>query len=336
MRNACLATLLFAACAGTPSPSVAAGEAAPNAVHHASAVRSGSAMHSGILAVTRAGERIVAVGDRGVVLISDDDGASFRQAESVPTRATLTSVTFRPDGRKGWAAGHWGVVLATEDGGDHWRMQRDDLSVDQPLFSVLFTDANHGMAVGLWSLLVRSEDGGKTWAASTLEAGAGSGAGAKGGGRNLFSLFTSSKGTWLIAAEAGVVYRSTNAGKSWSPVETGGKASLWAAASLKSGALLVGGLSGALYRSEDDGASWQAAASSSKSSITALAQAADGKVLAVGLNGVVLSSSDDGRSFQVARVLPDRAGIGAVIGNRKGTPLLFGEYGPIANEAAGR
>jgi len=215
-------------------------------------------------------------------------------------------------------------------------MQRDDLSVDQPLFSVLFTDPKHGVSVGLWSLLVRTEDGGKTWAASTVEAGAGPDAGARSGGRNLFNLFTSSKGTLLIAAEAGVVYRSTDAGKSWTPVETGGKASLWTAASLKSGALLVGGLSGALYRSDDDGANWQAVASSSKSSITALAQAADGKVLAVGLNGVVLSSSDDGRSFQVARVLPDRAGIGAVIGNRKGAPLLFGEYGPITGESAGR
>jgi photosystem II stability/assembly factor-like uncharacterized protein len=335
-RNSCLAVLLLALFACEPSHAAEANAAAPNSVHHLPAVRAGYAMHSAILAVARSGERIVAVGDRGVVLISDDDGSTFRQADSVPTRATLTSVAFAPDGRTGWAVGHWGVVLVTEDGGSRWRMQRDDLSVDQPLFSVLFTDSNHGVAVGLWSLLACTADGGKTWTTSTLEAGASSGAGAKGSGRSLFSVFASNKGTLLVAAEAGGVYRSTNAGQSWTPVETGGKGSLWTGTSLKSGALLVGGLSGALYRSEDDGASWHAVTSASKSSITALAQAADGKVLAVGLNGVVLSSNDDGRSFQVARVLPDRAGIAAVIGNRKGTPLLFGEYGPIAGEAAGR
>jgi hypothetical protein len=38
----------------------------------------------------------------------------------------------------------------------------------------------------------------------------------------------------------------------------------------------------------------------------------------------------------VSKVLPDRAGIAAVIGNRKGVPLPFGEYGLIAGDTAGR
>src|SRR5471032_1914333 len=36
-----------------------------------------------ILAATRAGKRNVAAGDHGVVLLSDDDGASFHQAHAV-------------------------------------------------------------------------------------------------------------------------------------------------------------------------------------------------------------------------------------------------------------
>ena len=43
-----------------------------------------------IIAATLAGKRIVAVGDYGVVALSDD-GKKFRQAKSVPTRRRLNS-----------------------------------------------------------------------------------------------------------------------------------------------------------------------------------------------------------------------------------------------------
>ncbi|MES2943818.1 MAG: glycosyl hydrolase, partial [Pseudomonadota bacterium] len=45
------------------------------------------ALGAATLAVTRAGKRLVAVGERGTVLLSDDNGVSWRQA-SVPVQAT--------------------------------------------------------------------------------------------------------------------------------------------------------------------------------------------------------------------------------------------------------
>ena len=57
-----------------------------------------------ILAATRAGKRIVAVGDHGVVLLSDNDGKTYRQAKTVPVSSTLTAVAFT-DASTGWAAG---------------------------------------------------------------------------------------------------------------------------------------------------------------------------------------------------------------------------------------
>jgi len=53
-----------------------------------------SAKTAMILASTLAGQRIVAVGERGTVLLSDDAGKTFRQAKQVPISATLTSVYF--------------------------------------------------------------------------------------------------------------------------------------------------------------------------------------------------------------------------------------------------
>ena len=115
-----------------------------------------------ILSSARAGKRIIAVGNHGIVLLSDTDGADFRQAKSVPVRSTLTAVSF-VDEKTGWAVGQWGVVLRTDDAGENWTVQRHDTSVDQPLFSVWFRDRQRGYAVGLWSLLIATVDGGKTW-----------------------------------------------------------------------------------------------------------------------------------------------------------------------------
>src|ERR1044071_614770 len=47
-----------------------------------------------LLDLSMAGSRMVAVGERGHVLLSDDQGATWRQAKSVPTRAMLTAVFF--------------------------------------------------------------------------------------------------------------------------------------------------------------------------------------------------------------------------------------------------
>ena len=52
------------------------------------------------------GDRIIVVGERGHILLSEDHGVSWQQQE-VPTRANLTSVFFI-DPANGWAAGHDG------------------------------------------------------------------------------------------------------------------------------------------------------------------------------------------------------------------------------------
>ena len=55
-----------------------------------------------------AGDRIVAVGQRGHILISDDKGKSWQQAK-VPVSSDLVAVHF-PTAQAGWAVGHDGVV----------------------------------------------------------------------------------------------------------------------------------------------------------------------------------------------------------------------------------
>lgn len=140
--------------------------------------------HMMLMDAARAGRRVVTVGEHGLVLLSDDDGRTWRQARSVPVAATLSAVTF-VDAGHGWAVGQWGVILATSDGGETWHKQRLDLSTDQPLFSVAFTSPNDGIAVGLWSLMLATHDGGKTWERVTLPKPPGGGK----ADRNLYHIF---------------------------------------------------------------------------------------------------------------------------------------------------
>jgi len=72
------------------------------------------AVKSLILDLATAGNRIVAVGWRGHILISDDNGSSWEQVKS-PTREMLTGVYFS-DNLHGWAVGHGTTILCTEDG----------------------------------------------------------------------------------------------------------------------------------------------------------------------------------------------------------------------------
>src|SRR6476620_10550171 len=74
-----------------------------------------------LLSVTRAGDRLVAVGQRGHILISTDRGKTWTQSPA-PVSSDLTSVFF-VDARLGWAVGHFSDTAPTENGGEHWTVQ---------------------------------------------------------------------------------------------------------------------------------------------------------------------------------------------------------------------
>lgn len=179
------------------------------------AVQAGNATQATMLAAGWAGERVVAVGDHGVVLLSDDQGRQWRQARSVPLSTPLTGVSF-VDARHGWAVGHWGAILSTADGGESWQVQRLSSEEDRPLFAVHFFDARQGVAVGLWSLVLTTEDGGKTWTEQPLQAPPG----AKRADLNLMGLFADNHGTLYATAEHGRCCAPTTRGRTgvtWIP-----------------------------------------------------------------------------------------------------------------------
>ena len=107
-----------------------------------------------------AGKRMVVVGERGHVLLSDDQGATWRQAK-VPTRALLTAVYFHDD-RLGWVVGHDEIILRSEDGGETWTRTHAAPDKEQPLLDVWFKDASTGFAFGAYGTILASTDGGRS------------------------------------------------------------------------------------------------------------------------------------------------------------------------------
>ncbi|TGN98884.1 WD40/YVTN/BNR-like repeat-containing protein [Burkholderia sp. USMB20] len=279
--------------------------------------------HMMLTDATRAGSRIVAVGEHGIVLLSDDDGKTWRQARRVPVAATLSAVSFA-DAKHGWAVGQWGAILATDDGGDTWVTQRLDTSVDQPLFSVLFTSVQDGIAVGLWSLMLQTHDGGRTWTRTTLPKPPGGGK----ADRNLYRVFADAAHALYIVSEQGMVLKSTDAGANWTYLPTGGKGTLWSGVAMPDGRLVVGGLLGSLFESRDGGATWTALKTGTRSSITGLV-ATGGGLVGVGLDGLTLAQRVADGPFDVAQ-RADRAALTAALIDARGRPILFSQDGVLA------
>ncbi|MBA6133295.1 MULTISPECIES: YCF48-related protein [Pseudomonas] len=284
------------------------------------AVQASNATQATMLAAGWAGARMVAVGDHGVVLLSDDQGMQWRQARSVPLSTPLTGVSF-VDAKRGWAVGHWGAILATTDGGESWRAQRLATEEDRPLFAVHFFNARQGVAVGLWSLVLTTEDGGQTWAEQPLQAPPG----AKRADLNLMGLFADSRGRLYATAEHGQVLHSEDQGKNWRYLDTGYEGTLWSGAVLADGRLLLGGQRGTLLQGSADGKGFRRVPTQSKGSVTSVAVAGS-RVLAVGLDGLSVQSSDDGHSFQETQTA-DGLSLTAALFNAEGVPVLFSRRG---------
>ncbi len=322
--SAAAATTLAAALVAALAVPVAlatgtAGAAAPAALTQPALVTP-KALHAAMLAVASAGARLVAAGERGTILYSDDAGKSWRQA-AVPVSVSLTALQF-VDGKNGWAVGHQGVVLHTGDGGATWRKQLDGIKVaalvladasaasgpdrdrlvaqaqqlvddgpDKPFLGLYFDSPRTGYVVGAYNLLLRTADGGATW-----QPWQGRLANPK--GLHLYGM-NGAAGALYLAGEQGLLLRSTDNGHSFDALPTPYKGSYFGVLVTRGGALLAYGLRGNAFRSTDRGATWTQVATGVQASLSAGTVRADGAVVLVSQAGDVLTSGDDGLTFAI-------------------------------------
>jgi len=287
------------------------------------AIESPKAAKGLMIDVVHAGKRLVAVGDRGHILYSDDQGATWAQAK-VPTRQLLTAVFFVDD-KHGWAVGHDAQILASTDGGATWTQQYQDLKREAPLLDVWFKDASHGLAIGAYGALLETNDGGNTWedVSDRLD------------NEDQFHLnaIAAIKDAGLfIVGEQGSMFRSSDDGQTWEKLEGPYEGSLFGViGTAQSQTLLAYGLRGNLYRSTDFGSTWEqvelkAARGALEFGLSGATLLEDGSLVVVGNGGSVVVSHDDGQTFSVFN-RPDRISLSAVTAAGNGNLILAGQGG---------
>ncbi|MBP5143586.1 WD40/YVTN/BNR-like repeat-containing protein, partial [Pseudomonas chlororaphis] len=284
-----------------------------------------------MLDVVHAGSRLVAVGDRGHILYSDDQGQTWTQAK-VPTRQLLTAVYF-VDAQHGWAVGHDAQVLASEDGGLTWTKQFEDLKREAPLLDVWFQDTNNGFAVGAYGALLATTDGGKHWedASDRLD---------NEDQYHLNAIAAVKDSGLFIVGEQGSMFRSADWGQTWERLEGPYEGSFFGViGTAQPATLLAYGLRGNLYRSTDFGSTWEqvelkAARGSLEFGLSGATLLDDGSLVIVGNGGSVVRSTDNGLTFSVYN-RPDRISLAAVTAAGNGNLILAGQGGVRSTSSNG-
>mgnify|MGYP003635443232 CR=1 FL=1 len=308
------------------------------------------AVQSVMLAMDNAGSRQVVVGERGFILLSDDEGQNWKQVQA-PVSVTLTSVAFvSPD--KGWIVGHGGVVLKTVDGGNSWvkildgiqaaaieleaaqavhdpdnrrskmRMREALFSVksgaDKPFLDVHFSDEMHGTIVGAYGLAFTTDDGGENWQSIMGQV-------PNTYGMHLYDIYVQDEHTYLIG-EQGSLFRSKEDGSAFERIETPYEGSFFGMISSKNADLILYGLRGNVFRSTDGGNNWQNIILPLPITLTSGTLLKDGGIILVDETGQVLLSRDQGESYTPITVLHPSA-FTDVIETPSGDLLLSGIRG---------
>jgi photosystem II stability/assembly factor-like uncharacterized protein len=293
--------------------------------------------------VAFAGDRLVAVGERGVVLYSDDRGDTWEQA-AVPVGVTLTAVFFS-NPRMGWAVGHGGVVLHTTDSGKTWRRQLEGMTVaqmalenargqveragpedsearqmlnnaillmedgpDKPFLDLYFKNEREGIIVGSYGLVFLTEDGGATWTCTMDRV-------ENPGGMHLFAIHVAD-GIIYLAGEKGLFLVSSDNGSSFRKVETPYFGTFFDVQSLPSGEIVLVGLRGNAYWSADQGQTF----TKSNVLLNAVVEASfadavmlpDGRLLFANQAGILQESRDQGRTIIPVQT-PPLGSVGSIL-----------------------
>lgn len=331
----------FAACCGGGVPALAADSGAPNNDAVAMALDHKAQMLKNPLAgvfvaVASAGSRLVAVGEHGRILLSDDDGRSWRQVET-PTSVTLTDVVFATK-EDGWAVGQMGIVLHSLDGGLHWLKTFDGLQANTKLVSAAAADLQNATAgtkdlatanlqaaqqflsggpdvpflnilalspenlvlAGGYGMAFTSRDGGATWQSIFDEI-------PNPNGLHIYALLQADaggqKGIFFIGEQGflvrGDITNNATLAMNFTALNPPFQGSFFGGLETPGHALLLYGLQGTILRSTDGGKSWTLTTSAPAAGIDCGIVLRNGTVVLGDLGGNLLVSHDDGVTFSV-------------------------------------
>lgn len=286
-----------------------------------------------LLGITRAGNRLVAVGERGCIIYTDDAGRSWEQAR-VPVSVTLTAVDF-PSPLQGWAVGHLGIVLHTSDGGATWGTQLDGMEAarlrlhqvasgsaisapqtsttqdpraaaleaaqelvedgpDKPFLGIHFENERTGLVVGAYGLAYRTVNGGKTWEPWQDHID-------NPDGQHLYAI-VSRAGNLLLSGEQGYFARSKDGGARFLRRKTSYSGTLFGVETTDGLHLVAYGLRGNVSYSPDGGDTWEPLGTAVNGAIDGSCVLREGQYALVTDRGELLIGTDRSRTLRAVPV----------------------------------
>ncbi|NPA25347.1 MAG: photosystem I reaction center subunit IV [Deltaproteobacteria bacterium] len=253
-----------------------------------------------LMDITRADKRLVAVGERGIIIYSDDNGESWTQA-AVPVRTTLTAVTF-PSPQEGWAIGHETVLLHSRDQGVSWEKVFDGNQVNvmmvtamQAIVDQLRKELETTPESEQESLKLRIEDAEvnlKGFIDTRKE----------GPIQPLLALDFTTPEKGLLVGAFGIIMETSNGGKNWSArldrISNPMGYHFYGLARTKDKEFIFGE-AGGMYSSEDWGEHWKTLESPYQGSFfNAFGDPSGSLVAGFGLRGNLVISWDDGATWK--------------------------------------
>jgi len=263
LRLALTGLLAFASAALASQPSAEAPELAPTQVY---------------TDIAQAGSRFIAVGERGAIRVSDDNGESWKVVDSA-VDVMLTAVVFASE-REAWAVGHGAVLLHSDDAGSSWQKVSLDgvVEPDQVFIDIAFGKEGEGYVIGPDEWVLATQDGGKTWAREMF--------GASPYYPDMSSVAVLDSGHVLITYGGLEILRKAPGDTTWQTQEVRG-GSIFGVMGLGGRQAMVFGEYGVVLESSDAGETWVEVKSASRGAYFAGLKLADGEVVLVGAEGII-------------------------------------------------
>lgn len=299
-----------------------------------------------VTGLARHGNRFLAAGEQGQILVADSPAGPWHSAKVTPQRgSTFTQIAFFGE-RLALAVGHDGWMVRSEDKGETWKEVAFNAELSDPLMGVAGPYDGKFFAFGAFGLLMTSTDQGKTWQKQTLteavdpaaavaavaeiDPNADPFANFKSGGgsmadHHLNAMTRSADGALLLAGERGLMVRSEDQGLTWTKLPEIYSGSFYGLMQTQRG-LLVYGMRGNAFFSGDSGKTWTKSEIPLAVSLFGATLTPRQQVVLVGENNTLFISKDGGRHFKLAST-DGHERLVAVVPTDSGALLTAGEAG---------
>lgn len=271
--------------------------------------------------LARHGNRFLAAGEQGQILVADSFKGPWHSAKVTPQRgSTFTQIGFFGN-QLAMAVGHDGWLVRSEDNGESWTEAAFNPDLSDPLMGVSGPYDGKFYAYGAFGLLMTSTDQGKTWQKETLteavdpkaapaapvaevDPNADPFANFQAGGsmadHHLNAMAKAPDGALMLAGERGQILRSEDQGKTWKKLPDIYSGSFYGLTQTQGGGMLAYGMRGNAFYSGDSGKTWVKSEIPLAVSLFGATLTPRQEVVLVGENNSIFISRDGGKHFKLS------------------------------------